>query len=92
MNKDLALAITALGNRGFSVDMIKRIIARDTKQLLQSRSVIRVLEEAGIADYHDAPAKPHEMGHESDPGELRARWEKLLPDMKARIRASMGAH
>ena len=87
---ELAIKIVALGRRGFSVDMIKRMIARDVGARLQSNTISRILEEAGLDSGRDAKQDATEMQRFTDPDVLRARWEKLLPGMKARLRASLG--
>ena len=91
MSVELAVKIVALGKRGFSVDMIKRTIRRDTRTQLDSRTISRILEEAGLNSGRDAKQEPAEMLQFTDRDVLRARWEKLLPGMKAKLRASMGA-
>ncbi len=87
---ELAVKVVALGRRGFSGDMIKRMISRDTGERLDSRTISRILDEAGLDSGRDANQHPTEMRQFTDPDVLRARWEKLLPGMKAKVRASLG--
>ncbi len=95
MTRAQRTAIEEYGRKRFSTDMIKRMMSRAGLHLA-SAEVEAVLKGAGIAIVNDHAtdrgfrASAIEFQRYSDPDELRARWARLLPRMKASIRAALG--
>jgi hypothetical protein len=94
MTKGQRAAIENYTRKGFSVDMIGRLMAR-TGLLLKSSEIKAIIETAGLLPINDHSgdrgfrASPIEMKRYEDPGRLRARWVDLLPGIKEKLRAEI---
>jgi hypothetical protein len=94
MTKAQRTAIEAYGRKGCSPGMIAKLMARaglvikpaEIKEVLSATVIEVVNENTTHRQFH---VTDMELQRYSDPEELRARWLKLLPKMKSRLRAEI---
>jgi hypothetical protein len=86
MNEAQQARCLELGRRGYSVEMIYRMV-RTEMDLRQHRSAIKeLLNNAGISTKRDSPPEHMELQNWEDDEALRKRWAQRLPGMKEKLR------